>query len=344
MNTLITTIALFIITLATLLVAAIYLDKVGINQKEGKTLVNVRTKKVYKFIPLSVLWFGILIPSLFTSIPANSVGIIYNDIKGGIQEKTYGEGFHSKSVFEKITTISTANRSAIVNTTGQTNDGQYATFQLSIIYKINTSDAGKFYKIANNNDISDEALNTIIKSNLQSSTINYDIFELLSTQLEAARIDFKERLKISLYENYYITLVDVAFDEIDGGDEVEGILQASAKAQQEINIAKLKAEADLISSNNEAEIKKIIADAEAYAIQAEGTAKGEASAAYVQSIKDMIDALYNNSNNVLTYEQCSNLVLSIVFYDTWDGVLPEVLTNDNLSAMIGGLISGTDKN
>ena len=36
-----------------------------------------------------------------------------------------------------ITTISTANRSAKVNTTGQTNDGQYATFELSIIYKIN---------------------------------------------------------------------------------------------------------------------------------------------------------------------------------------------------------------
>ena len=64
------------------------------------------------------------------------VGIIYDELHGGVQEDTYNEGFHTKSIFEHITTISTANRSALVNTTGQTNDGQYATFELSIIYKI----------------------------------------------------------------------------------------------------------------------------------------------------------------------------------------------------------------
>ena len=54
----------------------------------------------------------------------------------------------------------------------------------------------------------------------------------------------------------------------------------------------------------------------------------------------MIDSLYENSGQTLTYEQCSDLVLSIVFYDTWDGVLPEVLTSDSLSSMIGSLITG----
>ena len=53
----------------------------------------------------------------------------------------------------------------------------------------------------------------------------------------------------------------------------------------------------------------------------------------------MIDGLYTNSNQQLTYEECSDLVLSIVFYDTWDGVLPEVLTSDSLSSMIGSLIA-----
>ncbi len=303
-----------------------------------------RAKCSYLLSFLSILAFAILLFGSFTNIPANSVGIIYDDIKGGIQEKTYGEGYHSKSVFEHITTISTANRSAKVNTTGQTNDGQYAILELSIIYKIKTQDAGKFYKISNSEDITTDALNTIIKSSLQSSTIKYDIFELLSTELEKARIEFKETLAESLYTNYYITLVDVAFDDIDGGEEVEAILEASAKAQQEIDIAKLTAEANLITSTNEAEIKKLLADAEAYAIKAEGVAKGEAASSYVNEVKNMIDTLYDNSQNTLTYEQCSDLVLSIVFYDTWDGVLPEVLTSDALSSMIGSLITGDTNN
>ena len=293
----------------------------------------------YLFSLLSLATFAIILFGSFTTIPANSVGIIYDEINGGIQEKTYAEGYHTKSIFEHITTISTANRSAKVNTTGQTNDGQYAILELSVIYKIKTEDAGKFYRISNADDISTDALNTIIKSSLQSSTIKYNIFELLSTELENARVEFKKTLAENLYNNYYITLVDVAFDDIDGGDEVEAILEASAKAQQQIDIARLTAEANKITAENEAEIKKLIADAAAYAIKTEGEAKGEASSAYVEQIKGMIDGLYTNSNQQLTYEECSDLVLSIVFYDTWDGVLPEVLTSDSLSSMIGSLIA-----
>lgn len=344
MSVLITTLVIFVVLLVFLLGLAIYQDKKGIVVMKGKEKKLRRSKGAYKFIPLSLLAFVIMLFASFTSIPANSVGIIYNDVKGGIQEKTYGEGFHKKSIFEHITTISTSNRSAIVNTTGQTNDGQYATFELSIIYKINKEDAGKFYKISNSSDIPTSALDTIIKSSLQSSTIKYNIFELLSTELENARIDFKNDLSAALYENYYITLVDVAFDDLDGGDEVESILQASAKAQQEIDIAKLDAEANLITANNESEVKKILADAEAYAIQQEGNAQGEAASAYVTKIKNMVDNLYENMNGTLTYEQCSQIVLSIVFYDSWNGELPEVLTSDSLSSMIGSLITTNSNN
>lgn len=336
MSVLITSIVLFVISALVLTFTAVYMDKKGFS---GSRKYIQRSKKGYKLIPLSLLSFFLILFASFTKVPANSVGIIYDEIHGGVQEKTYSEGFHSKSIFEHITTISTANRSALVKTTGQTNDGQYATFELSIIYKIKKEDAGKFYKVTNADDIPQDALDTIIKSSLQSSTIKFNIFELLSTELENARIDFKEDLSNALYENYYITLVDVAFDDLDGGAEVEAILQKSAKAQQEIDIAKLEAEANLITANNESEVKKILADASAYAISQEGNAQGQAASAYVNNILKMIDGLYENMQGQLTYEQCSEMVLSIVFYDSWDGKLPEVLTSDSLSSMIGSLIS-----
>jgi hypothetical protein len=43
----------------------------------------------------------------------------------------------------------------------------------------------------------------------------------------------------------------------------------------------------------------------------------------------------------MSYEKCSTLILNIIFYNTWDGKLPEVLTNDSLSALIGKLITNS---
>lgn len=311
-------------------------------EKEGTSSSNCK-KRIYTlksvgYSLLSFAWLLILLFGCFVKVGANEVGIIYHDQKGVLQETKY-EGFQTKSIFEHITTISTKNRSAKLTTTGQTSDGQYATFELSLIYRIDKADAGKFFKVANATDISSEALNTIVKSCLQSSTIKYDIFELLSTKLEVARVDFREDLAEELMAKYFITLVDVSFDDVDAGEKVEEILKAKAESVQRIEIAERQAEADLITAENKAEIERTLADAEAYSITKVGGAKGEAESAYVDKVKAMIDNLEANTSGTLTYKECTDIVLGIIFYDTWNGELPEVLTSDSLSAMIGGLIS-----
>lgn len=308
-------------------------------RKNAKYATN---KNLYYLTPLGMLGMLLLLTGIFTRVGANQVGIVYDELNGGIQDDTYGEGLHIKSIFETITEISTANRSASIVTTGQTNDGQFATFELSIIYKINKEDAGKFYRVTNGKDIPSEAMNTIVKACLQSSTIKYDIFALLSTELEAARLDFMDDLSSKLKESYFITLVNVSFDEIDGGENVEAILQQKAEALQKIEVAQLEANANLITAENQAEIERTLADAEAYAIRVQGEANGEAASAYITEVENMIDNLYTDLGNTLTYAECTDLVLSIIFYDTWDGKLPEVLTSDSLSGLIGGLL--TDNN
>lgn len=307
-------------------------------RKKAKYKVS---KRLYYLCPLGLLGFAILIFGSYTRIGANQVGIVYDELNGGIQDETYGEGLHYKSIFEQITEISTANRTASVRTTGQTNDGQYATFDISLIYCIKTEDAGKFYRVTNATDISIEALNTQVKACLQSSTIKYDIFALLSSGLETARLDFKNDLTATLYETYFITLVNVSFDDIDGGTEVESILQQKAEAEQRIKVAELEAEANLITAQNKAEIEKTLAEATAYATRVQGEANGEAASAYIDKVQKMIDDLNTSMSGTMTYKDCTDVILSIIFYDTWDGKLPEVLTSDSLSALIGGLISGT---
>lgn len=288
------------------------------------------------FIPLAAL---LLLFGCFRDVGANQVGIIKDD-RYGIVEKTYGEGFGTKSIFEHLIKISTSNRDAKITTTGQTNDGQYATFDLSMIYKVEKENAGKFYKAAGKEDIPEAQLESLVKKCLQSSTINFNIFELLSEGLEVARLDFYEDLRTTISTEYYITLVSVSFDDVDAGPEIEAILQAKAEADQKIEIAQKEAEAAMITAQNQAEIQKLLADAEAYATRITGEASGEAASAYVAKIMAMIDSLYENMGGALTYTECAQIVLSIIFYDTWNGELPEVLTGDALEGLIGGLIAG----
>lgn len=305
-------------------------------------------KNVFLSVLLTPCIFLFLLFGKFSKIEANQVGIIYDD-RYGILEKTYSEGFRTKSIFEHITKISTSNRNASISTTGQTNDGQYANFEVSIIYRVDSADAGKFFKKTNSKDLNSEQLSSLVKNSLQASTIKYDIFELLSEGLETARSDFESNLKDSLMVNYHVTLVSATFDDVDAGANIELILQQKAEAEQKIEIARKTAEANLVTAENEvevakkkAEVEKTLAEAEAYAIKTKGEANAETATAYTTKIMEMIDTM--KANSLLSYKESADLVLSIVFYDTWDGKLPEVLTSDSLSSMIGGLITNDDVN
>ena len=70
---------------------------------------------------------------------------------------------------------------------------------------------------------------------LKQTVLNAIVISFLIGMLVNQTTDLITYFKIfddakALYENYFITLVDVAFDDIDGGSEVEAILQKSAKA------------------------------------------------------------------------------------------------------------------
>lgn len=297
-----------------------------------------KPKKVLVF--LSLVW--LLIPAFasVTKINANEVGVVYNEVRGGVQEKTYGEGVHLKSIFETIIPISTVNRETKMETTGQTSDGQYVIFEISLIYKIQAKDAGLFYRATGAANISGEAMNTLVKQTLQKETIKYNIFDLLSEKLEVARAGFESELAVTVNTKYAITLIAVSFDDVDGGAEVEQILKDLAKAEQEIEIARKAAEAKLIAAEADAEAQKLLAEAAAYAIEIQGAASGQAASAYIESVVALIDTMYAELGGTMTYPEVADLILGVVFYNVWDGKLPEVLTSDDLSAMIGALITG----
>lgn len=340
MGLIIASIVLFAITLLIIVIA-----REGYKRYIGKTRVskgyNLRTL-LYSL--LSSLWFLMILFGCFTKVKANEVGIIYHDKKGVLEEVKY-EGFQTKSPLEHITTISTTNKTSQLTVAGQTSDSAYADFIITVVYKINANDAGMFYKATSADDIDTNQLSSMVKEALQSSTIKYDIYSILGDKLEVVRLDFTENLKTIMHERYFITLVSTSFDDIDAGERIENIIKNKAEALQQIEIAEAekqkaeveketsliqaqtKAEAARIAAEAEAEVKKITADAEAYKVETEKSA-----------IVKMIDNLYAKYGETLSYEQCASIVLETIFYETWNGELPDVLTSDSLSGFIGSLI------
>ncbi|MFA5007083.1 MAG: SPFH domain-containing protein [Candidatus Izemoplasmatales bacterium] len=295
-----------------------------------------RERNGWLMVSIALVGPAILLLGAFTRVDANEVGIIYDD-RYGVMEEVKLEGFQAKSIFEHITPISTAVKTVTLGATkdevlgGQTRDSVYATFVITTTYHIRAADAGLFFKKTGSTDITSAQLNAAAKQALQAVTINYDIYGLLSTDLEAAREEFQTQLTTLLYAQYYITLDSASFDDIDAGDLVEQTIQAKAQAQQQIEIAQANqdraeienatalmnaqalADAAVIAAQGAADAVQIAADAEAYKVMTEKTA-----------VADLFD-YYRTELPGLTDAEIADVVMSVIYYATWNGELPMVV-------------------
>lgn len=281
------------------------------------------------------LVFLLMLTAAITKVDANQVGIVYHPFLGGIQDEVLLEGFKTKNVFATVTKISTTNRTAFLGVAGQTKDSIYANFEITLVYRIESQNAGRFFKVTGNNDITQEQLNSITKEALQSATTNYDIYGILGEDLEIVRLDFTNKLANLLNTRYHITLVSTSFDDIDAGAEIERIIQDKAQAIQLIEIAEqerqralVEAETLVIRANADAEVVLIKAEAQAEAqIVLNSVTINAINAMYNGQFQDGEDTATPEAYGYLTIQEITQTILKQLYYDTWDGVLPTVITD-----------------
>ena len=284
---------------------------------------------------LSPLAFLFLVFGMVVKIDANEVGIVYDPFAGGIQDQSLSEGIHFKTPFQQITHIRTTNRTAYLEVAGQTEDSIYAVFQITLVYKVEGMNAGRFFKVTGNNDIAADQLTSIAKEALQSATTLYDIYNILGTELETVRQDFVDRLGNLLSSRYNITVVSASFDDIDAGSRIEEIIQNKAEAIQLIEIAEREKERAAV----EAETAIIRADnaAAVAIIEAEGASEAQIilNSVSVNAIVNMYLGQFEEGEDTstpeaygyLSIQEITDVVIAQLYYDAWDGVLPEVITD-----------------
>lgn len=340
---------MFNIVFSLIVVTAIF---VGLSiKKSGETLYfQVRARSFF-----AILGFLVIIPSLFAQVNANEVGIVYDPLNGGIQDEALGEGLHLKTPLQEVKTISTKLREDSYTVTAQTGiivkedgeetgGGQWATYQVTVQYKVEVANAHKFYRQFGGDTIPTSTMEARLREALQSNSVQFDIFSILKGGLNDVRNNTELDLEASLLE-LGITVEAFIIKDVDAGEEIEQVVRDEATAAKQKEIALKEQEARLIRQETERQAAEI--DALTVVIEAEANAEAQrvlnsvtASAIYTMYEGQFLgnDGILNNTAKLefetngtggyLTIQEISDIVIAQLYYDTWDGILPEVIAGD----------------
>lgn len=350
---------MFLTTVSILLFVGLF---IGLNLKRN-------SQKVYwqfsKRSLLSIFALFLIIPACFAQVNANEVGIVYDPLNGGIQEIALGEGIHAKTPFQQVKTISTklredtyivqAQTGIIVKeledgTFEETGGGQWATYTVTIQYKVEVANAHKFYRNFGGDVIPQSTVEARLREALQDNSVKFDIFSILKGGLNEVRSETELSLSDSLLE-LGVTIDAFIILDVDAGDVIEAVVEAEATAAKQKEIAIKEQEAQLIRQTTEklsAEInaEKILIDAEANAEAQRVLNSVTARAIYtmyegqfldLEGIVDQVsktDFEVNGIGGFLTITEISEIIVKQLYYDTWDGVLPTVIADDSASLII----------
>lgn len=269
-------------------------------------------RQILAFLPCVLLLFG-----LFVRVPANSVGIQYS-ILTGVREETLGEGFHSKSLFDKVYIISTeVQTKSLENITGQTKDSQYVNITMDVQYKVDSSTAFQVFREFRTLDNVDKKLiANVVQRAVESVTTEYNVYDILGSAKNEVYTKIQEALRAVLSEKgisfYYINFVDV-----DAGEAIEGSITAQAVAKQAVETAEQERQ------KAEIEAQKRVVEAQA-----------NLEAAKIEAETKLVEAQATADANALLEESLNEQILEKLWIEKWNGQLPKFVT-DGENMMIG---------
>lgn len=247
----------------------------------------------------------------FVSVPAGSVGVIY-DRGRGVLEEQFGEGIHLKiplwQVVEVIDVRLQEYTMSVMHDEGRyvgsdeidalTKDGQKVGLDMTVQFKVDKDKAYKLYQEIGM-DYEIKVIRPFVRSVIRDIVTDYNSTELFTFD---ARQEATEKMKEKLTELYgkqYIVLVDMLLRNVRFSDTYINAIEQKQIAQQQIQ----KAEYEKDVAQKIKERKIIEAEAEAEAIKIKG------------------DALKNNPE-LLKLEFIQKLAPNINWGVLPDGVLP----------------------
>lgn len=261
-------------------------------KEEGKTN--------YIWSLFGFLWLVIILFGCFTNIGANTVGIMYNPFKNGIQSEVLSEGFKGKSPFDKVYKISTeVQEFTFENISVQTNDSQYVNAILQLQVRIDKEKAFEYFKKYGGKQLKDiqSILSNTTQKQLEKTTIQYNIMQVLGDKRDEIVNKTLDEVKAEIL-NDGILIERIILVDTDAGERIEQAIQNEASAKKEAETAKyLKEKAEL-----------------------EGQAK-------------VIEAQKEKEANDLKQTSLTGEILTEKMIEKWNGVLPATMLGDDIQSV-----------
>lgn len=246
---------------------------------------------------LGFLWLIMIVFGCFTSIGANTVGIMYNPFKNGIQNEVLSEGFKKKTPFDKVYKISTeVQEFTFENMSVQTNDSQWVNSIIQIQVRIDREKAFEYFKKYGGKNLKDiqNILSNTTQKQLEKTTIQYNIMEVLGEKRDEIVNKTLEEVKAEFLKDG-ILVERIVLVDTDAGEAIEQAIQKEASAKKEAESAKYQKE--------KAEL--------------EGQAK-------------VIEAQKEKEANELKQKSLTNEILTEKMIEKWNGSLPTTMMGKDI--------------
>ena len=250
-------------------------------------------RKVLSVLAVVVALGSALLGLCYSSVDVGHTGFLVTF--GRVSDQTYGEGIHLKPFYSTMVQIDNriqknGHDDKPISLTAFTKDTQQVFINYTVNYKVNRNNAGKLYKEIGLNYFQ-TVLIPIIQESVKIECAKYTADALLENRDQLAK-DIEKDIKEKFAMNY-IDLTATAIEDLGFSEEYEKAVEAKKVASQQ----KLQA-------IEEAEKKKVEADAKAYVIEKEAEAEAKANELKQKTITE----------NLIEYEKVQK----------WDGKLPAV--------------------
>lgn len=222
---------------------------------------SLRPRMILGLVGLLIIIFG-----CFTNIGANTVGIMYNPFKNGIQNEVLGEGFKAKTPFDKVYKISTeVQEFNFENISVQTNDSQWVNSVIQVQARIDKENAFEYFKKYGGKNLKDiqNILSNTTQKQLEMVTTQYNIMEVLGEKRDEIVNKTLEAVKTELLKDG-ILVERIILVDTDAGEAIEQAIQKEASAKKEAETAKylkekaeLEGEAKVIEAQKEKESNEL---------------------------------------------------------------------------------------
>ena len=300
--------ALFIILPIVLLVGFIFWAFIAFKPNEnGKSnIVQGIIASILALISLSVL---IIVPGSIHQVNAGEVAVvkIWGDAREVRSAGIYFDGWlsHKYEIYDcKVQQIP-------ISTSAYSNDSQPMDIELYVQYQIQQENAMKIATNYGGLDMLEGRIQTVSIERMKAVLSKYAAKELIKTR-NTISPEVEQLVKEAITTDYFVNITTVVLTNIDFSDAFEKSVedtmiaeQEKLKAKYENEKAEEKAKTDLEIATKEAEAQKLLADAEAYALNK-----------------------LNETWSSLTNEQ-KEAILKKQFIEQWDGKLPDTMVGDS---------------